>query len=257
MPPPPLPYSASTSEFPPHQYQNSIPDSVPPKGSRSKNAGFRPIGQNSSSLRKFFPGDEDEEPIDPPTPRSRSAALHDDAPSVFLEPASTDGDAANMSLSTTPIQEPPRNEFFQEESVDPRPVKDPRRAKATNGHTRSDSTNAEAHEPSSRKRNDLYSILSQVGEGTFGKVYKARNTSTGLFVALKRVRMEAERDGFPVTAMREIKLLQSLQHPNVVCLHEMMVSNGKRTFHLFNSPVHYSLRNQAPFTWCLSTWIMI
>ena len=39
--------------------------------------------------------------------------------------------------------------------------------------------------------------------------------------------MEGERDGFPVTAMREIKLLQSLRHENVVKLHEMMVSKGK------------------------------
>lgn len=38
--------------------------------------------------------------------------------------------------------------------------------------------------------------------------------------------MEAEKDGFPVTAMREIKLLQSLRHENVVQLYEMMVSAG-------------------------------
>jgi CTD kinase subunit alpha len=38
--------------------------------------------------------------------------------------------------------------------------------------------------------------------------------------------MESERDGFPVTAMREIKLLQSLRHQNIVRLYEMMVSNG-------------------------------
>ncbi|KAL6300797.1 Pkinase-domain-containing protein [Sparassis latifolia] len=75
-------------------------------------------------------------------------------------------------------------------------------------------------------RDELYAIISQVGEGTFGKVYKARNTSNGRFVALKRIRMEAERDGFPVTAMREIKLLQSLRHANVVRLYEMLVSNG-------------------------------
>ncbi|KAI0340935.1 Pkinase-domain-containing protein [Trametopsis cervina] len=73
---------------------------------------------------------------------------------------------------------------------------------------------------------EFYKIVSQVGEGTFGKVYKARNTSSGRFVALKRIRMEAEKDGFPVTAMREIKLLQSLRHENVVRLYEMMVSNG-------------------------------
>lgn len=80
--------------------------------------------------------------------------------------------------------------------------------------------------PSPARAEELYAIVSQVGEGTFGKVYKAKNTSTGKFVALKRIRMEAERDGFPVTAMREIKLLQSLRHDNVVRLYEMMVSNG-------------------------------
>ncbi|KAF9075768.1 Pkinase-domain-containing protein [Rhodocollybia butyracea] len=73
---------------------------------------------------------------------------------------------------------------------------------------------------------ELYSIVSQVGEGTFGKVYKACNAITKVHVALKRIRMESERDGFPVTAMREIKLLQSLRHDNVVRLYEMMVSSG-------------------------------
>lgn len=83
-----------------------------------------------------------------------------------------------------------------------------------------------------RKPEDLYKIMAQVGEGTFGKVYKAKNQITGVYVALKRIRMEGEKDGFPVTAMREIKLLQSLKHPNVVKLHEMMVSKG--LFHIFS-----------------------
>ncbi|TNY22438.1 kinase-like domain-containing protein [Rhodotorula diobovata] len=73
---------------------------------------------------------------------------------------------------------------------------------------------------------ELYERLVQVGEGTYGKVYKARNFETGGLVALKRIRMEAEKDGFPVTAVREIKLLQSLRHPNVVSLIEMLVSKG-------------------------------
>lgn len=81
--------------------------------------------------------------------------------------------------------------------------------------------------PTPIRNEEFYAIVNQVGEGTFGKVYKARNTASGKFVALKRIRMETERDGFPVTAMREIKLLQSLRHDNVVQLYEMMVSNGE------------------------------
>ena len=41
----------------------------------------------------------------------------------------------------------------------------------------------------------MFERLGQVGEGTYGKVYKARNTLTGELVALKKIRMEAERDG--------------------------------------------------------------
>ncbi|GAA5914013.1 uncharacterized protein JCM6883_007120 [Sporobolomyces salmoneus] len=73
---------------------------------------------------------------------------------------------------------------------------------------------------------EFYERIVQVGEGTYGKVYKARNVETGELVALKRIRMEAEKDGFPITAVREIKLLQNLRHPNVVDLKEMLVSKG-------------------------------
>ena len=76
---------------------------------------------------------------------------------------------------------------------------------------------------------ELYERLAQVGEGTYGKVYKARNQENGGLVGLKRIRMEAEKDGFPVTSIREIKLLQSLNHENVVRLQEMMVSKGGRS----------------------------
>ena len=44
----------------------------------------------------------------------------------------------------------------------------------------------------------MFERIGQVGEGTYGKVYKARNSLTGELVALKKIRMEAERDGvFP------------------------------------------------------------
>jgi hypothetical protein len=74
---------------------------------------------------------------------------------------------------------------------------------------------------------EAYERLACVGEGTYGKVYKARRVEDGSFRALKRIRMEGEKDGFPVTAMREIKLLQSLKHENIIRLYEMMVSKGK------------------------------
>ncbi|PVV01461.1 hypothetical protein BB560_004119 [Smittium megazygosporum] len=63
-----------------------------------------------------------------------------------------------------------------------------------------------------------YEMLTQVGEGTYGKVYKAKIIETGRTVALKRIKIEFEREGFPVTAMREIKLMRKLDHPNITKL---------------------------------------
>ncbi|KAI3634759.1 hypothetical protein MIR68_007140 [Amoeboaphelidium protococcarum] len=69
----------------------------------------------------------------------------------------------------------------------------------------------------------LYERVAQVGEGTYGKVYKAKDRD-GQYVALKRIRLETEKEGFPVTAMREIKLLQKFDHPNILSLREMLSS---------------------------------
>lgn len=73
----------------------------------------------------------------------------------------------------------------------------------------------------------IYRKTSQIGEGTYGKVYKAFNINTNQLVALKKLRMESEKDGFPFTAVREIKLLQTLRHPNIVSLIEMMVEKSQ------------------------------
>lgn len=67
---------------------------------------------------------------------------------------------------------------------------------------------------------------SVVGSGTYGQVFKGLNVYTKGLAALKRIRMDNEKDGFPVTAIREIKLLQSLRHVNIVNLQEVMVEKN-------------------------------
>ncbi|KAJ6515859.1 Pkinase-domain-containing protein [Mycena sanguinolenta] len=201
-----------------------------------KNAGFKPIGQNSLSLKKFFPGDEEdmdissdmsvvadaeqepsinnhapEQPYTEKLAHSTSNTIADDQP-LHRMPSSPL--AASRSSSVVMEDEPP------EPAAELRmltPLQTPKQPDP-------DLDNTGASTPHSRS--ELYAIVSQVGEGTFGKVYKAQNTVTKRYVALKRIRMESEKEGFPVTAMREIKLLQSLSHENIVRLYEMMVSNG-------------------------------
>ncbi|MCJ1354362.1 MAG: serine/threonine protein kinase, CMGC, CDC2/CDK sub [Icmadophila ericetorum] len=72
-----------------------------------------------------------------------------------------------------------------------------------------------------------YEILGKLGEGTFGEVYKARSTRYGHQVALKKILMHNEKDGFPITALREIRLLKMLSHPNILKLEEMAVERAK------------------------------
>ena len=57
-----------------------------------------------------------------------------------------------------------------------------------------------------------------------GQVYKARDTASGDLVALKMVRTdhEKEKEGFPITAVREIKILRQLNHENIVNLKEIV-----------------------------------
>jgi len=70
--------------------------------------------------------------------------------------------------------------------------------------------------------------LNQIGEGTFGVVYRARDRRSGHIVALKTVRIDSaeKRDGTPITAIREISLLRSLRHPNIVNVIEVAIGGN-------------------------------
>jgi serine/threonine protein kinase len=71
-----------------------------------------------------------------------------------------------------------------------------------------------------------YDQLDQVGEGTYGFVFKARDKRSNTVVALKRLIIHREQNGFPLCAVREIKFLKSLQHKNIVQLKDICTSKG-------------------------------
>ncbi|KAF7875050.1 hypothetical protein EAF04_002222 [Stromatinia cepivora] len=73
-----------------------------------------------------------------------------------------------------------------------------------------------------------YEVMGKIGEGTFGEVHKAKSRKTGMVVALKKILMINEKDGFPITALREIKTLKLLSHTNVLSLEEMAVEHPQK-----------------------------
>ena len=76
---------------------------------------------------------------------------------------------------------------------------------------------------------ERYQKMEQIGEGTYGVVYKAKDRVTGEIIALKKIRLEAEDEGIPSTAIREISLLKELQHPNIVRLYDVVHTERKLT----------------------------
>lgn len=64
-----------------------------------------------------------------------------------------------------------------------------------------------------------------LGQGTYGIVYRVRDKRTKKEYALKKVKVDRDlfRDGFPVACLREISILKSCKHENVVQLKEVVV----------------------------------
>nr|GLL32658.1 cyclin-dependent kinase G-2 isoform X1 [Ipomoea trifida] len=73
---------------------------------------------------------------------------------------------------------------------------------------------------------DEFERLNKIDEGTYGVVYRAKDNKTGEIVALKKVKMEKEREGFPLTSLREINILLSFHHPSIVDVKEVVVGNS-------------------------------
>ncbi|EYU43341.1 hypothetical protein ABFS82_08G136900 [Erythranthe guttata] len=76
-----------------------------------------------------------------------------------------------------------------------------------------------------------YEIGKLLGQGTFAKVYHARNLKTGQNVAIKIIDKEKiVRVGLIDQTKREIAVMRLVNHPNVVHLYEVMASKSKIYF---------------------------
>jgi cell division cycle 2-like protein len=103
-----------------------------------------------------------------------------------------------------------------------------------------------------------YERLNQIEEGSYGVVFRARDKQTGDIVALKKLKLEEEKNGFPITALREINALVACRHDHVVNVREVVVgdtltqcvSSLTRTLsHLYDTSV-------GQIEECLSSWTL-
>ncbi|KAL6084092.1 hypothetical protein STEG23_006007 [Scotinomys teguina] len=69
-----------------------------------------------------------------------------------------------------------------------------------------------------------YIIMDTIGQGSFGLVKLAYHRLTGTLVAIKTVKNRGENHHF---ILREVEILQRLQHPNIIQLFEVIVTTPK------------------------------
>lgn len=94
---------------------------------------------------------------------------------------------------------------------------------------------------------DSFEIICQIGEGTFGQVFKAKDLQSNEIIALKKVRTDNEKEGFPITAVREIKILRQLKHENIVNLREIISDKP----HASQLKSDMGKLNDGWYRWCL------
>ncbi|XP_069678862.1 cyclin-dependent kinase 11B-like isoform X2 [Periplaneta americana] len=88
-----------------------------------------------------------------------------------------------------------------------------------------------------------FQCLNRIEEGTYGVVYRARDKRTEEVVALKRLKMEKEKEGFPITSLREINTLLKAQHPNIVTVREIVVGSNMDKIFIVMDYVEHDLKS--------------
>ncbi|KAL0209409.1 hypothetical protein RCL1_007777 [Eukaryota sp. TZLM3-RCL] len=92
-----------------------------------------------------------------------------------------------------------------------------------------------------------YEILSLIGSGQFGSVFKALDTETNNIVAIKQVRLARFDESIPKAVLRELTVLQSVSHSNVLQVHEVFFKGATVSIvseHCFCDLVHV-IKNQS------------
>ncbi len=88
-----------------------------------------------------------------------------------------------------------------------------------------------------------YEWLNRIEEGTYGVVYRAKDKRTEQIVALKKLKMEKEKEGFPITSLREINMLLKAKHPNIVHVREIVVGSNMDKIYIVMDYVEHDLKS--------------
>ena len=77
-----------------------------------------------------------------------------------------------------------------------------------------------------------YKITAQIGDGSFGRVYRATQKESGSVFAIKQIKQKIQ-SWTECISLREIQSLRDLNHPNIVSMREVMLESDGSLFFVF------------------------
>jgi serine/threonine protein kinase len=82
---------------------------------------------------------------------------------------------------------------------------------------------------------ERYEVVSVIGKGTFGPIYRAKDAATGKILCLKMVSTPISRHRRVVKRlMQEVEKAKTLNHPNIVAIYDSNIDKSGRPFYVMD-----------------------
>ena len=91
---------------------------------------------------------------------------------------------------------------------------------------------------------ERYTKTRTLGSGAYGEVYEAKDAETNQVVAIKKFGIKNIENGVEFSTIRELKILQELNHPNIIKFFD--VFQRRENIHLVLELAPYGLNSLAP-----------
>ena len=93
---------------------------------------------------------------------------------------------------------------------------------------------------------DSYQPISKIDEGSYGIVYKAIDKETNEVVAIQKIKLQQGNESlydFPITSIREINIVFSLCHPNILKFKQIAYGNKYNKIYTVMEYLDFELKN--------------
>lgn len=90
-----------------------------------------------------------------------------------------------------------------------------------------------------------YEVLAEIGKGSYGVVYRAKDLCDDTIVAIKKIVNKDPKEGVPASIIREIGILKQMHHSNIVLIKDFFIesNNYYLVFEYLHQDLHHYLES--------------